>query len=76
MNNASDFIIENGVLQRYIGTDEEVLVPEGVREIGWYKTNTYRGRAGAFENNTTLKKLILRTDLCELIPLHSANALI
>lgn len=69
MNNASDFIIENGVLQRYIGTDEEVLVPEGVREIGWYKTNTYRGRAGAFENNTTLKKLILPDGLVRIDPL-------
>lgn len=69
MSNASDFIIENGVLQKYTGTDEEVVVPEGVREIGWYKTNTYRGRAGAFENNTTLKKLILPDGLVRIDPL-------
>ena len=69
MSNASDFIIENSVLQKYTGTDEEVVVPEGVREIGWYKTNTYRGRAGAFENNTSLKKLILPDGLVRIDPL-------
>lgn len=35
MSNASDFIIENGVLQKYVGTDEHVVTPEGVTEIGW-----------------------------------------
>ena len=30
----SDFIIENGILRRYNGSDSRVTVPEGVREIG------------------------------------------
>lgn len=30
MSNASDFIIENGVLKEYIGSDEVVVIPEGV----------------------------------------------
>lgn len=34
MSNASDFIIENGVLKEYIGSDEVVVIPEGVTEIG------------------------------------------
>ena len=34
MSNASDFVIENGVLKKYVGTDADVVVPEGVTEIG------------------------------------------
>lgn len=33
MSDADNFVIENGVLQKYTGRDEEVCVPEGVREI-------------------------------------------
>ena len=29
----SDFIIKDGVLEKYIGTDRVVRIPEGVREI-------------------------------------------
>lgn len=34
MNNASDFIIENGVLTRYTGPGGDVVIPEGVTSIG------------------------------------------
>ena len=34
MSNASDFIIENGVLVRYEGSGGTVTIPEGVTEIG------------------------------------------
>ena len=34
MSNASDFIIENGVLTKYVGSGEDVVIPEGVTEIG------------------------------------------
>jgi hypothetical protein len=34
MNNSSDFIIENGVLTKYVGHDADVCVPEGVTAIG------------------------------------------
>ena len=34
MSNASDFIIKNGVLMKYTGTEQEVVIPEGVVEIG------------------------------------------
>ena len=30
----SDFIIENGVLERYCGTEARVVIPEGVTAIG------------------------------------------
>ena len=35
MSNASDFIIENGVLTKYIGPGGDVIIPEGVTEIGF-----------------------------------------
>ena len=34
MSTASDFIIENGILKEYTGSDEVVVIPEGVTEIG------------------------------------------
>lgn len=39
-----DFEIENGVLTEYQGEDVDVIVPEGVREIG-------EGRSGAVTLN-------------------------
>ena len=34
MSNTSDFIIENGVLTKYVGPGGDVVIPEGVTEIG------------------------------------------
>ena len=34
MSNTSDFVIENGVLKKYIGPGGEVVIPDGVTEIG------------------------------------------
>ena len=33
MNNASDFVIENGVLKKYVGKDANVTIPDGVTSI-------------------------------------------
>lgn len=44
-----DFNIEDGVLTRYSGTAEEVVVPDGVTTIG----------KNAFNSNTTIKKVTL-----------------
>ncbi|MBQ5823305.1 MAG: leucine-rich repeat domain-containing protein [Clostridia bacterium] len=34
MNNSADFVIENGVLIKYTGTDADVTIPDGVTSIG------------------------------------------
>lgn len=34
MGNYSDFVIENGCLKNYTGTDRNIVIPEGVEEIG------------------------------------------
>ena len=34
MSSASDFIIEDGVLKKYVGPGGDVMIPEGVSEIG------------------------------------------
>ncbi len=72
MSNAGDFVIENGVLKKYVGPGGDVVVPEGVTGI---EANAFReclqltGIAlpdsvicigdGAFLNCTNLKKLSL-----------------
>ena len=38
MNNADEFIIENGVLFKYNGDGGDVIIPDGVICIGDYKT--------------------------------------
>lgn len=35
MSNARDFVIENGVLKKYVGPGGDVVVPDGVTEIGY-----------------------------------------
>lgn len=44
-----DFIIESGILEKYVGASDEVVVPEGVTEI----------RASAFSGRPTLTSLVL-----------------
>ena len=34
MSNANDFVIENGILAKYTGTEKEVIIPDGITEIG------------------------------------------
>ena len=49
MSENKDFVIENGVLKKYNGPGGEVVIPEGVTEIGW----------GAFQNCTGLQQVTL-----------------
>ncbi len=49
----NDFIIADGVLEKYNGTDSEVVIPEGVTVIG----------KKAFERNKTIKKVTLPSTL-------------
>lgn len=48
MSNASEFIIENGFLTKYVGPGGDVVVQEGVSEIGVWQ-----------ENHQTCQKAIL-----------------
>lgn len=34
MNSMSDFVIKDGVLEKYVGSDGNVIIPNGVKEIG------------------------------------------
>ena len=35
MSNPSDFVIENGVLKKYVGPGGNVVIPEGVTRISF-----------------------------------------
>lgn len=37
MENMQDFVIENGVLEKYKGPGGDVTIPEGVKEIGLWE---------------------------------------
>ena len=52
MSNASDFVIENGVLKKYVGPGGDVVVPDGVTSIG----------KEAFSWNEKLRSITLRHD--------------
>lgn len=45
----ADFVLSGTTLTSYTGTDEEVIVPEGVTRIG----------RDAFKNNTTIRRVVL-----------------
>lgn len=49
MSNANDFIIENGVLKKYVGPGGDVIVPDGVTAIN----------NNVFQNNITIKTVFL-----------------
>ena len=62
MSNANDFVIENGVLKKYNGKDKNVVIPEGVREIGESAFSIVEalpdGRKMSFENDTLLSAIM------------------
>ena len=55
-NIESEFIINNGTLKEYSGSDVKVFVPEGVHTIG----------RGAFESNQTVVEVILPDRLAKI----------
>lgn len=57
MNKTDDFVITNGILEKYIGTDAEVVIPNGVIGIG--------DRAFQF-NNTTVTAITFPEAVTEI----------
>lgn len=53
----SDFVIENGVLTKYTGSDKEVVIPEEVTEIA----------EGAFLDCTTMEHITVAVDQVKII---------
>ncbi|MCL2045555.1 MAG: leucine-rich repeat protein [Oscillospiraceae bacterium] len=51
-----DFFIEDGVLKAYLGNGGEVVIPDGVAEIG----------TGAFQNNKEITKVTLNVGLTKI----------
>ena len=56
MSNASDFIIENGVLKKYVGPGGDVTVPEGVTAI----------KDNVFEGNLNLTGIVLSDSVTKI----------
>ncbi len=56
MCDPKDFVIENGVLKKYKGPGGDVVVPKGVKEIGW----------GAFENCKSITTVTIPEGVTEI----------
>ncbi len=56
MENKQDFVIENGVLQKYNGPGGDVTIPAGVKEIG----------ESAFEDCTGLTSVTIPESVTEI----------
>lgn len=57
MSNVNDFVVsENGVLIKYVGKDEKVVIPPNVIEIGM----------NCFQNNTDIKEVIIPNTVEEI----------
>lgn len=75
MSNTNDFIIENGILKKYVGTGGEVVIPDGVTDIAPYAFNGTRIKrvtvsegvltigSNAFSECKMLKEVILPKSL-------------
>ena len=48
MGRQGDFVIENGVLKAYEGTEKDLVIPSGVTAIGEYSKGVTRSRASSF----------------------------
>ena len=46
MSENKDFVIENGVLKQYTGPGGDVVIPEGVTEVGRWAFNDCIGLTG------------------------------
>ena len=68
MSSASDFIIENGVLTKYVGPGGDVVIPEGVTEIGDHAFCTVEIISGReyFWYNKTLTSVALPEGLVKI----------
>lgn len=64
--NVSNFVIWDGELTEYRGSDEEVIIPEGVITIGTHQNKSGWGEAGAFEENKALKKVVIPAGVREI----------
>ena len=56
MSNLGDFVIENGVIKAYTGNDENVIIPDGVVEIG----------NEVFNENTTMQTIHIPKSLTSI----------
>ena len=77
MSNASDFVIENGVLKKYVGPGGDVVIPAGVTEIG---DNAFRACSTLVsvtvpEGVTAMGKMVFK-DCTALKDIHIPEGLI
>lgn len=54
-----DFDIKDGELREYRGTEEVVIIPDGVVKIGTHESSLGYGVSGAFQYNRTIKKVVI-----------------
>ena len=68
MSNPSDFVIENGVLKKYVGPGGDVVIPDGVTEIGDHAFCTVESIGGReyFWYNKTLTRVTLPQGLVKI----------
>ena len=65
MIDSSPFLIENGVLLDYDGTDAELVIPDGIREIGEKAFAAFRSLRKRTDTDGTVRTGV--------IPLHWTN---
>ena len=69
MSNANDFVIEDGVLKKFTGKEEEVLIPEGVTYMQ-QDSSGYMVRIDSSETTKTCSSMSLKEILQQIQDLN------
>ena len=75
MSDSKDFVIENGVLKKYIGEGGDVIIPEGVTEIAESAFNPYLNGIAMkhYDGRKNIKSVVIPEGVIKIGDLAFAN---
>ena len=66
MSSKSDFLIKDGVLKRYLGEEEKVIIPDGVKKIGYRAFCPKNNDEDFWKGNGNVKTVIIPEGVIEI----------
>lgn len=73
MSNKSDFLIEDGILKKYLGKEKKVIIPKGVKKIGYRAFRKDDKEENYWEGNDNVEVVIIPDGVLEIDGFAFAN---